>query len=157
MKYFISLFFPVSFLLVSLTSCGSSSKVPGNFWEIPDEHLPYIAMIRDDPRFGTTVIYNPLLCNEIGAACAFFRIHADAHIQLNHNILATPEHYPASQEAAADCFAARNVHPHEVQAAVALLSDEKRSAELPITGYPAERAERIRRCAVESGNWIAKR
>ncbi|HSR62447.1 MAG TPA: hypothetical protein VLN56_03470 [Gammaproteobacteria bacterium] len=152
----ISLFFLASFLVVSLVSC-TSNKVPGNFWEIPDEQLPYIAMIRDDPRFGTAVIYNPLLCKEIGDACAFFRIHADAHIQLNHNILATPEDYPPSQEAAADCYAARNVHPHEVQATVALLSNEKRSAELPITGNPAERAERIQNCAIKAGNWIAGR
>lgn len=144
-------------LLIPLVFLGTLPVHAGgsrHFWEIPDPALPYIAKIRVSPRSGTTVVYNSKICKEIGAACGFFRTHAHAHDMLSHNIM-PPDAYSKSLEDQADCWAARNAAPEEVSAAVALLSDPDRLAGLPVTGNPAERAEKIRACAVEGGNWIA--
>lgn len=146
----------VQAVLLSFLSACASSRVGEHFWEIPDPYLPYIAMIRTHPGTGTAVLYNPDLCYEIGAACQFFRVHAHAHLLLNHLILATPEDYPASQEAAADCMAARNIEPEEVIAVVAFLLDKDRDPAIPLTGNPKQRAEHIQQCAMAAGNWVAK-
>jgi len=124
-----------------------------SFWEIPDPHLPYIAMVRADPHWGSAVIYNPDICKEIGAACGFFREHASTHAHLNH-LLLPPEAYPASLEAQADCWAAKYGKPNEVHAAVQLLLEDGSNPNWNIHGDPAERAKRIRTCAIQAGNWI---
>lgn len=114
--------------------------------EIPNQNLPYIAMIRTDRAESTAVVYNSEICRQIGAACGFFRSHAYAHDVLNHQVL-PPDHYPDSFEKAADCWAARHADPVEVDAAIALLSDKDRYQGLPITGNLNTRAEYIRACA----------
>lgn len=141
----------ISSLLLSTTlfACTPASK---HFREIPDPNLPHIAMIRADRGDSSLVIYNPELCRKIGDACGFFRSQAYAHSALNHEIL-PPASYPDSLEAEADCYAARNAGGDEVLAAVQLLSDENRSPDIPITGDPGQRAQRIRDCAEVAGNW----
>ena len=131
-----------------------SENVPAaQYWGITDTRLPYIAKIRENPNETTIVIYNPDTCKEIGAACGFFIEHAGAHAHLNH-ILLPPEAYPSTLEAEADCWAAKNGRPKEVYAAVQLFLDDNRNPNLNITGDPAQRAEKIRACAEETGNWI---
>ena len=132
-----------------------SENVLALYWEISDTRLPYIARVRADPHWGAAVLYNPDTCKEIGAACGFFKEHAYAHAHRNH-ILLPPEAYPATLEAEADCWAAKNGNPKEVYAAVQLLLDDNLNPNLNITGDPAQRAEKIRACAEKAGNWIEK-
>ena len=151
MKYILmrTILFPV-LLLSGLIS----ENVPAEqYWGIPDTRLPYIAMVRRNPNETTIVIYNPDTCKEIGAACGFFIEHAGAHAHRNH-ILLPPDAYPAMLEAEADCWAAKNGKSKEVYAAVQLFLDENRNPNLNLTGDPAQRAEKVRACAEEAGNWI---
>ncbi|MDZ7737058.1 MAG: hypothetical protein U5P41_13915 [Gammaproteobacteria bacterium] len=133
-----------------LAACAATAT--RHFWEIPTPDLDYPAMIRDDPRHGTAVVYNSLFCEQDAAACGFFRAHAHAHSALVHPIL-PPTGYPASQIAAADCWAARNSSPEEVVAAVEYLENENREPALAIVGDASERAKNIRACAQKAGNW----
>ena len=123
------------------------------YWEISDTSLPYIARVRADPNWGAAVLYNPDTCREIGTACGFFKEHASAHAHLNH-LLLPPEAYPTMTEAQADCWVAKNGKPDEVYAAVQLFLDENRNPNLNITGDSVQRAEKVRACAEEAGNWI---
>ena len=151
MKYILmrTILFPV--LLLSSLLCENVSAE--QYWGIPDTRLPYIAMVRRNPNETTIVIYNPDTCKEIGAACGFFIEHAGAHAHRNH-ILLPPDAYPAMLEAEADCWAAKNGKSKEVYAAVQLFLNENRNPNLNLTGDPAQRAEKVRACAEEAGNWI---
>ncbi len=144
-----TILFPV--LLLSSLLC--ENVLAAQYWGISDTRLPYIARVRADPHWGYAVIYNPDTCKEIGVACGFFIEHAGAHAHLNHHLL-PPEAYAAPTEAKADCWAAKNGKSKEVYAAVQLLLDDNRNPNLNITGDPAQRAEKIRACAEEAGNWI---
>ena len=133
-------------------SCSSAIIEP--FWEIQDPSLPYIAMVRADPKWGSAVIYNPKYCEQIGDACGFFRAHEYAHVRLNHR-LGPPMIYPASSEKQADCFAAKYGKPNEIYAAVRfLLEVDTSELEWNLYGDPTQRAEIIRNCAIEAGRWI---
>ncbi len=127
-------------------------------WEIADPDLPYIAMVRDNGRATGrfAVIYNPDICEEIGDACYFFRKHEWAHGWLNHSPLLPPDKYPTSTEAVADCWAARNVDPSAVLAAYELFLDTDKIGKLKIYGDPVQRAQKVRACAIEAGNWIGE-
>jgi len=140
-----------SLLLSSLLSENVFSAL---YWGIPDTKLPYIAMIRAQAR-GAMVIYNPDSCEEIGIACGFFIDHASAHAHLNHRLL-TPEAYTTISEDQADCWVAKNMNPKEIYAAVQLLLDENRNPNINIIGDPVQRAEKIRACAEQAGNWVEK-
>ena len=142
------LFFSVS------CATGKTALVISPLWEIPDPDLKEIAMIRADPNWGTVVIYNPNTCNEIGEACMFFRRHAYAHEHLKHGLLGEPDDYPPSNEASADCWAARYGKPEEIQSVYALFLDANRNPDLRIHGVPVQRAERIKNCAIEAGKWV---
>jgi len=140
-----------SLLLSSLLSENVFSAL---YWGIPDTKLPYIAMIRAQAR-GATVIYNPDSCEDIGIACGFFIDHASAHAHLNHTLL-PPEAYTTISEDQADCWVAKNMNPKEIYAAVQLLLDENRNPNINIIGDPVQRAEKIRACAEQAGNWVEK-
>ena len=142
----------ILFFSLLLSSLFSENVLSALYWGIADTKLPYIAMIRAQPR-GAMVIYNPDSCEEIGIACGFFIDHASAHAHLNH-LLLPPEAYSPISEAQADCWVAKNGKPDEVYAAVQLLLDENRNPNLNIIGDPALRAEKIRACAEVAGNWI---
>ena len=135
-----------AFLLLFTLSASARA-----LWEIPDPMLPYIAKIRYSERGGYDVVYNSKICEEIGAACMFFREHADAHETLNHPLY-DPEYYTEIQEDQADCYAARVSKPKEVRAAVELMESDE-AANYPITGDPLQRAKLIRECAIKRGNW----
>lgn len=145
-------FIPFFGVIICL-SCSNATIAP--FWETEDSGLPDLAMVRADPHWGTAVIYNPVYCEQIGDACGFFRAHAFAHVRLNHTLLASPAHYPAIQEAQADCYAAKHGEPEEILAAVRfLLEVDVASLEWKIYGDPVKRALAIRKCAMEKGRWI---
>ena len=134
-------------------SCSEVMTTP--YWELQDSRLPEIAMIRMIRTGANVVIYNPVTCQQIGDACGFFRLHAFAHDRLNHSILAYPAAYSTFKETQADCWAAKYGKSHETYAAVQLISDEDRDENLIIHGNPVQRAEQIRTCAIEAGNWVA--
>ncbi|MCZ6805257.1 MAG: hypothetical protein O7D86_15370 [Proteobacteria bacterium] len=138
-------------LLLS-TSC-SVTRTRG-FWEIPDSNLPQIAKVRLGGEWGYTVIYNPVICKQIGAACGFFRTHEYAHYWLDHPLAFSPTSYPASYEAEVDCWTARYGNPNEVFAAYQLFLEDGSNPNWSSYGDPNERAERIRTCAIQTGNWI---
>ena len=142
----------ILFFSLLLSSLLSENVLSELYWGIPDTKLPYIAMIRAQPR-GAMVIYNPDTCEEIGTACGFFIDHASAHAHLNH-LLLPPEAYPTIIEAQADCWVAKNMNPKEIYAAVQLLLDDNLNPDLNIIGDPALRAEKIRACAEVAGNWV---
>ena len=144
---------PTIILSSLLLSSLLSENALALYWEISDTKLPYIARVRADPHWGAAVLYNPDTCKEIGAACGFFKEHAYAHAHRNH-IFLQPEAYPPMLEDEADCWAAKNGRPDEVYAAVQLLLDNNRNPNLNITGDPVQRAEKIRVCAEEAGNWV---
>ena len=130
----------------------SQGTIAGAFWEITDSNLSYIARVRADPNWGSVVIYNPVTCKQIGAACGFFRTHAHAHAMRNH-LLLRPEAYPYTLEDEADCWAAKNGKSNETYAAVQFFLDEDRDPEIKITGEPLRRAEKIKACAIKAGKW----
>ncbi len=141
----------ILFLCILSGSLFSESLLAAQYWGITDTKLPYIAMVRAQAR-GAVVIYNPDTCEEIGTACGFFIDHASAHAHLNH-VLLPPEAYTTISEDQADCWVAKNGKPDEVYAAVELLLDDNRNPNVNITGDPALRAEKIRACAEQAGNW----
>ena len=145
----------IIFVLFSVScATGKTNLVISPRWELPDPDLKEIAMIRADPNWGTAVIYNPVTCKEIGDACMFFRRHVFAHEHLKHGLLGEPDDYPPSDEASADCFAARYGKPEEIQAVYALFLDKNRSPDLRIHGNPEERAKRVKQCAIKAGKWV---
>ena len=126
------------------------------FWEIPDPYFKYIAMVRAHPQWEYAVIYNPVMCEQIGDACAFFRAHEYSH-GFRNDIFLRPDEYPQSLEDRADCWAAKYIHSNEVEAIINLLSDSEAIKDLPIYGDPAHRVEIIRKCAEEGGVWIGRK
>ncbi len=143
----------ILFFSLLLSSLLSENVLAELYWGITDTKLPYIARIRAHPSGGVIVIYNPDTCKEIGVACGFFIDHASAHAHLNHIIL-PPEVYATRSEDEADCWVAKNGKPEEVYAATQLLLDESRNPDINIIGDPAQRAEKIRACAEQAGNWV---
>ncbi len=141
-------------LLLCISSCRANVTTP--YWEIADPSLPDIAMIRMVRTGAAVVIYNPDTCQKIGAACGFFRTHAFAHDRLNHTILASPESYPLSMETQADCWAAKYGKPDEVYAAVQFFMENANNPNWKIHGDRVRRAENVRSCAIQVGNWIGK-
>ena len=150
------LIWPMLFFVLLLSSLFSEDVVAELYWGIPDSRLPYIARIRTQTADRVMVLYNPDSCEEIGTACGFFIEHARAHAHLNHIIL-PPEAYPTILEDQADCWVAKNGRSHEVYAVVQLLLDKDRNPDLNITGDPAQRAEKIRACAKQAGNWAKEK
>jgi len=142
----------ILFFSLLLSSLLSENVLAELYWGIPDAKLPYIAMIRAQSR-GAMVIYNPDTCKEIDIACGFFIEHASAHAHLNHRLL-PPEAYTTISEDQADCWVAKNGKPEEVYAATQLLLDENRNPDINIIGDPTLRAEKIRACAEQAGNWV---
>ncbi|MFU1520392.1 hypothetical protein ACM25P_18185 [Vreelandella alkaliphila] len=55
-------------LALILTPLTSWAQVP----EISDPNLNEIAIVQPHPQYGAVIIYNPIICQQIGAACGFF-------------------------------------------------------------------------------------
>jgi hypothetical protein len=137
-------------LLLIATGSGRA-QVP----EIPDATLREIAVVRPDPRTGAVIIYNPIRCQQVGAACGFFRAHEYGHVAMRHQI-PNPRAWPAQREAAADCWAAHNAHPQETLAAVQLFLAGGSSGNWQVYGDPVSRARRVRNCAIRAGRWAGR-
>ncbi len=134
-------------LFVSFSA--SAQQVP----EIPDPQLNDIAMVQPHPQYDAVIIYNPIICQQIGAACGFFRAHEYGHVVLGHQFM-HPGAYPAQREAQADHWAAANGNPQEILAAYYLFLNGGSSPNWQIYGHPQQRAARVRQFAINAGNWI---
>jgi hypothetical protein len=132
-----------------ILSFSVSAQVP----EIADPQLNDIAMVQPHPQYGAVIIYNPIICQQIGAACGFFRAHEYGHVALNHQFL-HPGAYPAIREAQADQWAAINGIPQEILAAYYLFLNGGSSSNYQVYGHPQQRATRLRQYAIQAGNWI---
>lgn len=144
------LFF-AAFFIVTLSMEEVMAQVP----EIPDPNLPDVAMVVSSPTYGTVILYNPVFCQQMGLACGFVRAHEYAHIALGHSLM-LPSAFPNNREAEADCWAAQNSHPDEIFAAVQLFRNGLSSSNWQLYGSPSQRAERIRRCAIQANRWIGE-
>lgn len=127
----------------------SLAQVP----EIADPNLNDIAIVQPHPIYGAVIIYNPYFCQQIGAACGFFRAHEYGHVTLGHQFM-HPSAYPAQREAQADEWAAANAQPQEVLAAYYLFLNGGSSQNWQIYGHPQQRAARLRSYAINYGRWI---
>ena len=127
----------------------SLAQVP----EIADPNLNDIAMVRPHPQYGAVIIYNPNICQQIGAACGFFRAHEYGHVTLGHQFM-HPGAYPAQREAQADEWAAANGQPQEILAAYYLFLNGGSSPNWQVYGHPQQRAARLRQYAIKYGKWV---
>ncbi|MEM8676360.1 MAG: hypothetical protein AAGF83_21215 [Cyanobacteria bacterium P01_G01_bin.67] len=130
-------------------------KLTAQVPEIPDPNFPDIAAVAPHPQYGAVIIYNPIICQQIGAACNFFRAHEYGHINLGHHLLHTSA-YRLEKEAQADCYAAQTANSNDIFAAVQLFLNYQKSFDWRIYGNPIERANRVRTCAIQAGKWIGK-
>lgn len=147
----LKLLLAIAVAFASLPGCANYTASP--FYEIGDPNLKYIATARVGRGNSVAVLYNSTICEDIGDACGFFKNHANAHDMLNHQIFTNPKYYTQTIENEADCWAAKYGRTNETLAAVKLLEDVERRADLPITGDPDERAKLIKACAQENGRW----
>tara|TARA_R110000868_G_scaffold411493_1_gene704568 strand:+ start:65290 stop:65739 length:450 start_codon:yes stop_codon:yes gene_type:complete len=139
--------------LISLSSLLLATALSAQVPEIADEQLNDIAIVKPHPEYGAVIIYNPSICQQIGAACGFFRAHEYGHIALNHQYL-HPSAYPAQREAEADRWAASNGIPQEILAAYYLFLNGGSSGDWQTYGNPQQRAQRLRLYAIDAGKWI---
>ncbi len=121
--------------------------------EIPNPQFGDIAAVFPNPQTptGAVIIYNPILCQQIGQACEFFRVHEHGHVSLGHQF--QPGIHPMARERDADQFAAANAHPYAVFAAWQLFMAGGSSANWHTYGTPYQRAHRLCVFAQQAGNW----
>lgn len=139
----------VIILLFSFFLSFQANAVP----EIPNPQLNDIAMVQPHPVYGAVIFYNPIICQQIGPACGFFRAHEYGHV-VHHHQLMPPGAYAAAREAEADCWAASNGIPQEILAAYYLFMNGGSSPDFQVYGSPQQRANRVRQCAIQAGRWI---
>jgi hypothetical protein len=137
-------------ILITLSACTTNYIQPTSI--IKDPNHTEIASIRRHFHESYMVMYNPDTCKKIGDACSFFISHAYAHYRLNHSLL-RPKYYPTLSENQADCYVAKYANQNVLNAVIDLLEDENRDPSLKIHGDALLRAENIRNCAIEAGNW----
>ena len=126
-------------LIMSGILCGASAaQVP----EIADPSLPDIAMVRRNPDGSPFIVFNPILCQQIGPQlCGFYRNHEYCHIRLGHGLRAQ---WPSEMELQADCCAARTSAMGEAAAAYQWFMNGGGSS--PTHGWGWQRAQRIVAC-----------
>jgi len=139
------------FVFLALFISNVALAVP----EIADPNLNDIAIVKPHPQYGAVIIYNPIICQQIGAACGFFRAHEYGHVTLGHQFM-HPGAYPAQREAQADEWAAANAHPQEILAAYQLFMNGASSNNWQVYGNPHQRAQRLRSNAIKYGRWIGQ-
>lgn len=128
----------IALLLGLSVSLPSTAQVP----EIANPQLPDIAMVTVLPNGQPAVIYNPILCQQLGPAlCGFYRAHEYCHISLGHTIR---QMWPQERELEADCCAARTASQAEAIAAYQWFSAG--GGTTPIHGFGQQRAARILAC-----------
>ena len=107
--------------------------------EIPRQGLGDIARAVMTPG-GPVIFYDPMICAQMGAlACRFFRAHEYGHIVLGH----LGGVFPPMAEMQADCFAATNAAPAEVQAGVQTFMAQGNGGDAAGHGTGFQRARRV--------------
>ena len=149
-RYILSLTFAATLLSIS----GCNSTLTRHHFEIADTNLKTISQYRADRDWVSAVLYNPMVCEDMGDACIFFLTQAHAHF-MNNDVPLPPQQYAKFHEDRADCWAARYAEPEVVRAAV----DWLRAGDFPegifISGEPMSRANNIQQCAEKFANWQA--
>lgn len=142
----------VAILLIGPQAVVRAQYGPIQVPEIPSPNLPDIAMVVGVPP---VIYYNPIICNQVGPrVCGFFRTHEYGHVVLGHTLV---PNFPPVREAQADCWAAGNGSPYDVLAAYeAFLYGGLSSQDWWTYGNPAQRAGRLRTCAIRAGNWLGR-
>jgi hypothetical protein len=131
-----------SLLLIAIT-CLATNQSHAGILEIADPNLPDIAMVTTLSNGRPVVIYNPILCNQVGPLlCGFFRAHEHCHVELGHTIRHT---WPQQKEFEADCCAARNISQAQLNAAYQWFVSGRGGS--PIHGLGYQRAARIHACS----------
>jgi len=138
--------------LVLISSITNLAFTQSRTSTISDTQIPYLAMGKGNSE-RSMIVTNPILCDEAPGPCRFFIRHVQAHRQSNHLIL-PPHAYPASTEAKADCFAAKNSNAQDVIDAYELLMQPDKASKYSIPGDLKVRAENIKTCAIKANNWI---
>lgn len=113
-------------------------------FDLPDSAITQMTAI------GPVIFYDPVQCEQAGAACEFFFAHEEGHVRLGHLVHVafslTPEGHAAA-EAQADCYAARTSSAPAVSAVVKLILAQPPSARDLIYGTGRERVRRILSCS----------
>lgn len=139
-------------LLISLLCCMSFSCTAVSLpWNITDNRIPYIAMVKGNSERNFLVI-NPDFCSEIPESCRFFSESMNSHRQLNHLIL-LPEKYSMLDIAKADCFAVNFTSADEIQAAYALMQNDEAVKKYRLRGDLELRAEHLKQCSIKKNKW----
>jgi len=130
--------FSISLAAGLFLALHASAQVP----EIANPQLNDIAMVTVLPNGQPAIVYNPIICQQIGAAlCGFYRAHEYCHISLGHTVR---QIWPQQRELEADCCAARNASQVEATAAYQWFMSGGGSS--PVHGFGQQRAARILAC-----------
>ena len=142
----------LTIFMISLFAQGAFAQT--NTPEVAQPGLNDIAIVVPDQSSpsGAVIYFNPRICSQIGAACAFFRVHEHGHVQANHQF--TGYGFQMEKERDADEFAARNANPQAVLAAWNLFMSGWSSQDWRVYGSPFDRALRLCRFAKGGGNWV---
>jgi hypothetical protein len=120
-----------------------STETIAQVTEVPNPQLPDIAVVTVGPYGNPIIIYNPILCRQVGFyLCEFYRMHEYGHIAMGHTIVPL---FPNVKEAQADCWAAQNASRGAVQAAIQWFMSG--GGATPQHGSGPERAQRVMQCA----------
>lgn len=144
-------------LICIMVFCSSAFTIAtAQVREIPVHGLHDVAISSYD-QFGPVIYFNPMITQQLGPfVTEFFRAHEYGHHRLGHiqreffdanpyNRAWVRQHY----EKEADCFAAKNISPQALQAAVqffVLAQGPNRPDWYHPTGY--ERAQVIQSCTM---------
>lgn len=125
----------------------------GQVTEVEDPKLPMVVMYRTGPEQESVVAYNPSLCDRLGVACGFLRMHAQGHAFYGHPPV-HPAKYSEREETLADCWAARRGDPVQILAAHQWFTSGRNQQDWGVFGDTRARARNIRDCAIQGGNWL---
>ena len=113
--------------------------------EIPNPNLGDIAIVTNDYAGRPIIIFNPIICQQLGSAlCEFYKAHEYGHVNLGHTTF--NKKFPQAAEAEADCWAAQRVSLLAVQAAIQWFRSGGGASYHHGTG--PQRARRVTTCAL---------
>ncbi len=137
-------------VLFSATALNAQTATP----EVANPGFPDIAAVfpHGQSPTGAVIVYNPALCQQIGIACLFFKVHEHGHVYLGHQF--QPGIHPVVRERDADHFAAIHASPQAILAAWQLFMSGGSSSNWHTYGSPPQRARRLCLFAWQAGRWI---
>ena len=139
-----------AFILMLLLTSGHAES---RSWSMTDTTIPYFAMVRGNMDRNFLVV-NTDYCAAEPQACLFFAESMDSHRFLNHMIL-PPQQYNMLHISLADCFAVRLTSPESIKAAYELMLDNEKAQRYRVAGNLAERAEKLKTCAIKKDKWAS--